>query len=182
MTSGVVVWITGLPSAGKSTFADHLRDALFARGESTCVLDGDAVRACLVPRPGYSAEERASFYETLAGLAALVARQGLVVLVPATANQRRFRERGRDLAPAFVEIWIDTPLGECAARDTKGLYGAARDGGAQEVPGADAAYEPPGHADVVASGGLDAEAVERAVAQILRVASGATQESQPNRD
>ncbi|HEY6106413.1 MAG TPA: adenylyl-sulfate kinase, partial [Anaeromyxobacteraceae bacterium] len=82
---GAVVWLTGLPASGKSTLAARLRERLEALGRMAVVLDGDAVREALVPRPGYSAEEREAFYQTLASLAGLLARQGLSVLVAATA-------------------------------------------------------------------------------------------------
>ncbi|HET6922420.1 MAG TPA: adenylyl-sulfate kinase, partial [Anaeromyxobacteraceae bacterium] len=72
---GTVIWITGLPASGKSTLAARLRERLEALGRPAVVLDGDAVREALVPRPGYSAEERDAFYRTLAGLAALLALQ-----------------------------------------------------------------------------------------------------------
>jgi adenylylsulfate kinase len=170
MSAGLVVFVTGLPSAGKSTFAERAFAALRKRGVPTCLLDGDAVRASLVPKPGYSARERGEFYETLAKLAALVAEQGLVVLVAATAHRREFRERARALAPAFIEVFLETPLEECKLRDTKGLYAAAEDGGAHDVPGADAAYEPPLAPDVRASGGEDGAAVDALVAHVLRAA------------
>ncbi len=170
MSAGVVAFITGLPSAGKSTFAERAFTALRERGVPTCLLDGDAVRASLVPEPGYSARERAEFYDTLAHLAALVAEQELVVLVAATAHRREFRERARALAPAFVEVFVDTPLDECKLRDTKGLYAAARDGRAHDVPGADSMYEPPLAPDVRASGGEDRAAVAALVEHVLRAA------------
>ena len=170
MSAGVVVFITGLPSAGKSTFAEHAFAALRERGVPTCLLDGDAVRASLVPQPGYSARERAEFYETLAKLAALVADQGLVALVAATAQRREFRESARSLAPAFVEVFVDTPLEECRLRDSKGLYAAAREGRAHDVPGADSPSEPPLAPDVRASGGEDRAAVAALVARVLRAA------------
>jgi len=166
MTAGVVVWITGLPSAGKSTFAERLRVALRALELDACVLDGDAVRDCLVPAPGYSADERADFYETLARLAALLAKQEMIVLVPATAHRRAFRQRARALAPRFLEVWVATPLADCQVRDTKGLYAGSRSGQALNVPGVDEEYEPPSNADVVARGGTDAEAVAEVVAQL----------------
>ena len=175
MTAAVVAWITGLPSSGKSTFAERAREALEARGVSACVLDGDAVRACLVPKVGYAPADRANFYLTLANLAALIARQGLLVLVPATANRREFRERARALAPAFVEIWVDTPLEECALRDTKGLYAAARAGTAHAVPGGDERYEPPANAEIIAHGGDDEEAVARLCTHVLRTVSESAQ-------
>ncbi|HEX5100476.1 MAG TPA: adenylyl-sulfate kinase [Polyangiaceae bacterium] len=160
MTSGAVVWITGLPSAGKSTFAALAVETLRERGVAAAVLDGDAVRASLVPAPGYDEAGRRSFYETLARLAALLATQGLVVLVPATANRRAFRERARELAPRYLEVLVDTPLAECAARDTKGLYAQSQSGEATQVPGAGAAYERPLTPDIVAGGGSDRSALE----------------------
>ena len=168
MKPGTVVWVSGLPSAGKSTFAEQALAALQARHVGACLLDGDAVRACLVPKLGFSPEDRAHFYETLANLSALLARQGLVVLVAATAHERAFRERARAVAPAFVEVWVDTPLEECALRDSKGLYAAARSGAAHDVPGADQTYEPPLEPEVVAHGGLDAAALARLVTLVQR--------------
>lgn len=179
MSTGTVAWITGLPSAGKSTFAERAFAAFREREAPACLLDGDAVRACLVPNLGFSPADRDHFYETLANLAALIAREGLVVLVAATAHKREFRERARALAPAFVEVWIDTPLEECALRDAKGLYAAARVGTAAEVPGTNVAYEPPAHAEIVAHGGHDAAAVEALVTHILRRAEDRAQSSRP---
>src|SRR5262249_17912043 len=72
---GAVVWMTGLPSSGKSTLAAALQAALGRAGRPACTLDGDAVRAAIVPSPGYTPEARDAFYATLARLAALVAGQ-----------------------------------------------------------------------------------------------------------
>lgn len=168
MKPGTVVWVSGLPSAGKSTFAEHALASFKAQAVGACLLDGDAVRACLVPKLGFLPEDRAHFYETLANLSALLARQGLVVLVAATAHARAFRERARAVAPAFVEVWVDTPLEECARRDTKGLYAAARSGAAHDVPGANETYEPPLAPDVVAHGGFDGAAIARLVTLLAR--------------
>lgn len=168
--AGAVVWVTGPPAAGKSTFARRLGARLEARGARVLVLDGDAVRAALVPHPGYSERERADFYASLAGLAALCARQGLVVLVPATAHRREFRAHARTLAPAFVEVFLDVPEHTCVLRDPKGLYAAARAGGAPRLPGAGVAYERPEAPDVVASGGWDRRALEHVEALVVRPA------------
>lgn len=166
--TGTVVLITGLPSSGKSSFAERAVRALREHGDAACVLDGDAVRACLVPKVGYSAEERGHFYGTLARLAALLAQQGLIVLVPATAHRAAYRDEARRLAPHFVEVWVNTPLEECARRDAKGLYARARAGVAETVPGAGEVYEPPSAADVIAHGGEDEHAVARLLAQLVR--------------
>jgi adenylylsulfate kinase len=167
MTAGVVVWVTGLPSSGKSTLAEDLLQVLRARGGLACLLDGDQVRESLRPSPGYSAAERADFYETLARLAALLARQKLVVIVAATAHRRAFRERARELAPAFLEVWVDTPPDVCAERDSKGLYAASQVGATRNLPGAGEVYEPPTHPDLVAHGGSDSDVIQRLVERLL---------------
>jgi adenylylsulfate kinase len=162
--SGCVVWLTGRPSSGKSTLARRLLEELRARGRPACALDGDDVRRALVPQPAYDDAARDAFYATLANLAALLAGQGLVVTVAATAHRKRYRERARGVAPRFIEVYVDTAPEEAARRDSKGLYAAARSGQVQDLPGANLAYEPPELADVRVSGGKDPEAVERILA------------------
>lgn len=162
--SGAVVWLTGLPSSGKSTLAARVADALRARGDAVCVLDGDAVRAALAPPLGYDDEARGHFYATLANLAALLAGQGLTVLVPATAHRRAYRARCREAVDRFVEVYVRADADTVRARDAKGLYAAQRGGAVAHLPGADAGYEPPERPDVDAAGGLD----DAAVAAVLR--------------
>ncbi len=159
--AGVVVWVTGLPSSGKSTLAARLRDRLSAAGRPCALLDGDAVRDALVPRPGYAAAERDAFYATLARLAAMLAGQGLAVVVAATAPRRDHRAEARRVAPRFVEVLVDVSEEECARRDPKGLWAQARAGAAPNLPGAGMPYERPEAPDVTARGGEDDVAVER---------------------
>jgi adenylylsulfate kinase len=153
--NGAVVWFTGLPSSGKSALCEEVARRLRAAGRPVVILDGDDIREVLVPAPGHSPAERDGFYETLARLAALIARQGLVVLVAATAHRRMYRERARALAPRFVEVFLDVDIAECARRDAKGLYAASREGRIRELPGLGVAYERPEAPDVLARGGFD---------------------------
>ena len=159
---GAVVWFTGLPSSGKTTLARAVEHRLALERISRCVLDGDEMRPVLAPRLGYSDEERSDFYATLARLAGALARQGLIVLVPATAHRREYRQYAREQAPHFLEVWLTTPLGECQLRDSKGLYASAAMGPGH-LPGIDIAYEEPERADVVAAGGEYALAIERII-------------------
>lgn len=157
-----MMWFTGLPSSGKSTLARDVRRALGRRRPSV-LLDSDALRAALAPSPGYSETARRNFYRTLAQLAALLAEQGVVVLVPATANRRAYRSLARRLAPRFIEVFVDTPLEEVRRRNTKGLYGRAR-----KLPGAGVPYEPPLRPHVRAAGGSSAEAVRACLRTLSR--------------
>jgi adenylylsulfate kinase len=161
--NGTVVWITGLPSSGKSALAERAWKRLCHDKTPSVLLDGDSVRAAMRPPPGYDDGARANFYETLGNLAAMLARQGLVVLVPATAHRRAFRERAREAAPRFVEVYVNATTETCAARDAKGLYAAVREGKVAGLPGVDVAYEPPEAPDVIALGGHDEEAVAKIV-------------------
>lgn len=158
--SGLVVWFTGLPSSGKTTLARETLRFLRAASEPCCLLDGDEVRECMYPRLGYGPESRADFYETLASLAALLSRQGLAVLVAATAHRRADRETARRLADdRWIEVFVDTPLDICEKRDAKGLYRRARAGEIENFPGVHEAYEPPGDdAWRVSSGDFASEA------------------------
>jgi adenylylsulfate kinase len=163
---GVVVWFTGRPASGKSTFAERVRTEALSRDWPACLLDGDAIRAALVPKPGYDPEARDDFYATLANLAALLAGQGLLVLVPATAHRQAFRERARAAAPDFLEVWVNVPEETVRARDPKGLYAASGAGQVDQLPGVDLAYEEPTRPDIVANGGRDDVAL-RALVELL---------------
>jgi adenylylsulfate kinase len=104
----------------------------------------------------------------LARLAALVSLQGVVAIVAATAPTREQRRHARELAPRFIEVFVDTPLDECTRRDVKGLYAAARRGRVSTLPGDGAAYESPTAPNVVAHGGDD----EAAIAKIVDLLNG----------
>lgn len=158
-SGGVVVWITGRPSSGKSSFAERLRMRFVHAKRPALLLDGDAVRATMKPPVGYDEQARQDFYETLANMAALFAAQGLVVIVPATAHRRVYRDHARKVAARYIEVYVHVPAERCAERDAKGLYAAVREGKVKDVPGADIPYEAPENPDVIALGGYDQEAI-----------------------
>lgn len=154
-----VVWFTGLPASGKSTLAERVRKHLADDdGRAVVLLDSDAVRDAL-GRTAYDPASRDAFYATLGRLAALLANQGLIVLVAATAPLRAQRDAARAIAPRFIEVWLDTPLADCEARDPKGLYAQAHGDPANQLPGLGVAYEPPVAPDVIADGGDDDVAI-----------------------
>ncbi len=150
---GVVVWFTGWPSSGKSTLARAVARRLAAENTHCVILDSDEVRHCF-PWLGYSEEDRGRVYESLTGLAGLLASQGHIVLVPATAPKRAVREEARKRLPRFVEVFVSTSREESAGRDPKGLYRDARIA---------FAYEPPLSPEVTTPGASD----EKGIAEVL---------------
>jgi adenylylsulfate kinase len=153
--TGFAVWITGLPASGKSTVTAALQKELALRGLKVAVLESDALRKVLTPRPRYDEEERNVFYGALAHVGQLLTEHGVSVIFDATANRRVYRDRARHAIARFLEVFVDCPLDVCISRDPKGIYRRGREGSAAGVPGMDAVYEPPDAPDVTVRG--DAE-------------------------
>lgn len=168
MRPGTIVWFTGLPASGKTTAARQLVTALHARGQQAVLLDGDEVRAAMVPSPGYDPAARDGFYSTLANLAGLVAQQGVIAVVAATAHLRRWRDAARAGVAQFVEVYVATPADECRRRDPKFLYRQSDLHGA--LPGSGVPYEPPLRPDVVAPNGADPATTAAVLAALLPTA------------
>jgi adenylyl-sulfate kinase len=168
--SAFTVWITGLPGSGKSTVAAALVRALARRGVDAVVLESDALRRIYTPEATYDQAERATFYATIRRLARVLARASVPTVVDATANLRAERDLARDELPRMVEVFVDTPLEVCEARDPKGLYRKARSGAISNLPGLQAPYEPPLTPELVVRGDReDPDAAgERIAAALLR--------------
>jgi bifunctional enzyme CysN/CysC len=149
-----VLWLTGLPGAGKSTIADALERRLHAMGLHTYVLDGDNVRSGLNKDLGFTPEDRAENVRRVAETARLLLDAGLIVIVALVSPFRADRAVARSLFAAgdFVEVWINTPAEVCADRDPKGLYAKAKAGTLPNMTGVGQVYEPPEHPDLVVDG------------------------------
>lgn len=147
---GVTVWFTGLSASGKSTVAALVEQALHRRGHYCCVLDGDNIRFGLNRDLGFSPHDRIENIRRIGEVARLFADAGAVVLSAFISPYRADRDRVRTMLPPgkFVEIFVDTPLDICEARDPKGLYRKARAGEISGFTGLDAPYEAPEHPEV----------------------------------
>ncbi|WCG83900.1 adenylyl-sulfate kinase [Pectobacterium sp. A5351] len=142
---GVVIWFTGLSGSGKSTLAGALEQALHARGVSTYLLDGDNVRHGLCRDLGFTDDDRRENIRRVGEVAKLMVDAGLVVLTAFISPHRAERKMVQDLLGEgqFIEVFVDTPLATCEARDPKGLYKKARAGELRNFTGIDSAYEAP---------------------------------------
>jgi adenylylsulfate kinase len=148
---GRTIWLTGLPSAGKTTIARALAARLAAVGRRVEVLDGDESRKVLTVGLGFSRADRDENVRRIGYVADLLSRNGVdvvcAVISPFRSTRDEVRARHLESTPAvpdrFLEIWVATPVEVCAERDVKGLYARQRAGEISGLTGVDDPYEPP---------------------------------------
>lgn len=140
-----VIWITGLSGSGKSTIAQALERELFNQGFFAQVLDGDNIRSGINRNLGFSLDDREENIRRIAEVAKLYLHSGIITICSFISPTRSIRGFAKDIIGAedFVEIYIDTPLEICEARDVKGLYAKARSGQIKGFTGIDSPYEAP---------------------------------------
>ena len=145
-----ILWFTGLSGAGKSTLANAVNTALFERGLSTYVLDGDNVRHGLCKDLGFSDSDREENIRRIGEVAKLFLDAGVIVLTAFVSPFRADRDKARGLVIAgdFIEIHCAADLSVCEERDTKGLYAKARAGEIKEFTGISSPYEAPEHPEL----------------------------------
>jgi adenylylsulfate kinase len=150
--AGATVWLTGLPSAGKTTIAHALAERLRAAGRRTEVLDGDEIREFLSAGLGFSREDRHTNVQRIGFVAELLARNGTLALVPVIApyadSREAVRKRHQARGTGYLEVHVATPLEVCAVRDVKGLYAKQAAGELTGLTGVDDPYEVPQDPDL----------------------------------
>jgi bifunctional enzyme CysN/CysC len=146
-TQGMTVWLTGLSGSGKSSVAAELERRLVASGRPAYLLDGDNLRHGLNADLGFSVDDRAENVRRVGEVAKLLADAGVVAIVslvsPYAADRQRVRGTHSESGLPFIEIFVDTPLEVCEARDPKGMYAKARAGEIANFTGIDDPYEAP---------------------------------------
>lgn len=165
-----VIWLTGLPSSGKSSIGQALIDEIPGPSE---LLDSDELRGVLTPRPTYDPSERDWFYDVVGFIAAMLSRHGVRVVVAATAPKRAHRDRARRRAGSFAEVHVACPVDVCKRRDPKGLWRRAASGSVRQLPGYDYPYEEPENPEVyVDSSVLSPSASAREIVRVLSLVRG----------
>ena len=163
---GVTVWLTGLPSSGKSTIARLLERKLKASNHKVELLDGDVVRTHLSKDLGFSKEDRDTNVKRIGFVAHLLTRNGVIALVSAVSPYREARDYNRRMIGSFVEVYVKTSVVECEKRDVKGLYKKARAGEIKGMTGVNDPYEEPERADLVCE--TEKETAETSAEKILK--------------
>ncbi|WP_430542825.1 adenylyl-sulfate kinase [Streptomyces iconiensis] len=150
--TGATVWLTGLPSAGKTTIATALAQRMAAEGHRVEVLDGDEIRTFLSAGLGFSRADRDANVQRVGFVAELLASHGVTVLVPVIApyadSREAVRKRHQAEGTGYLEVHIATPVDVCSARDVKGLYARQAAGELSGLTGVDDPYEVPEEPDL----------------------------------
>lgn len=120
-----VIWLTGIPSSGKSSIASSLQNKLQEFNISVEVLESDELRKNIHPNLSYAEKDREIFYNSIVYIAKLLVKNNINVIIAATANRRKYRERAREQFDNFLECHVKCPVKICIKRDQKGFYKAA---------------------------------------------------------
>ncbi|MEU3615096.1 adenylyl-sulfate kinase [Streptomyces sp. NPDC006872] len=144
---GATVWLTGLPSAGKTTIARFLGDRLRSEGHRVELLDGDEIRRFLSAGLGFSRADRNTDVQRIGLVSEVLARNGVLSVVPVIApyadSRAAVRLRHERSGTPYIEVHVATPVEVCSERDAKGLYARQAAGELTGLTGVDDPYEPP---------------------------------------
>jgi adenylylsulfate kinase len=147
---GFVVWMEGIPGAGKSTLSRAVASRLQAAGWDTEVLDGEQVRRLFSPELGFSRSDREMHSRRVSYVAQLLARHGIAVLVALITPYETSRQAARsEVGARFAEIWLQCPIEVCRKRDPEAIYRRTALGDVSRVTGIDDPFEQPMSADLV---------------------------------
>jgi adenylylsulfate kinase len=164
-TRGLTVWLTGLPSAGKTTLGRNVAEQLLREGEPVELLDGDVLRSKIGRDLGFSRQDREDNLRRICFVADLLARNGVNVVVAAISPYSSLRREFRKQLSPFLEVFVNAPLLVCEQRDIKGLYRRGRNGEIKGLTGVDDVYERPFAPEVECR--TDLETIEESVGKIL---------------
>jgi bifunctional enzyme CysN/CysC len=162
-----VIWLTGLSGSGKSTIANALEKRLFAQGMHSYVLDGDNLRMGLNMDLGFTPTDRAENVRRVSEVAKIMVDAGLIVVSALVSPFEVDRQRAKSIFEdgEFIEVFVDTPVNVCRARDSKGLYKKSAAGEIPNFTGVGQDYEPPLSPTLVVDGTAP---IDEIVEKILR--------------
>ena len=152
-----LIWLTGLSGSGKSTIANALEKRLHALGMHAYVLDGDNLRMGLNVDLGFTPEDRAENVRRVSEVGKLMIDAGLIVITALVSPFEVDRQRARSIFDEgdFIEVFVDTSVDVCIARDPKGLYKKASQGQIPNFTGVGQDYERPTKPELTLNGQED---------------------------
>jgi len=163
----LVIWLTGLSGAGKTTLAQHLEMELYKQGFLTQLLDGDNVRAGINSNLYFTEEDRLENIRRIAEVSKLLIHSGVITLNSFISPTKEIRDMAKEIIGKenFFEIYVNAPIEVCEQRDVKGLYQKARRGEIKNFTGIDSPFEQPIDCDLEIK--TDVLSIEESVELIL---------------
>ncbi|MCF7514997.1 adenylyl-sulfate kinase [Pseudoalteromonas sp. L23] len=117
----MIIWVTGLPGSGKTTFASELSKMLKNNGVTPVTLDGDELRQAL-NNFSYDSTDRLALAKTYSKLAKLMSDQGHVVIVATVSLFNEVQLWNRKNNNCYIEVLISPSFDTLKGRNQKGLY------------------------------------------------------------
>ena len=162
----MVIWLTGLSGAGKTTIAKQIFELVKPHKPETILVDGDIIRELFGNDLGFSEKDRIIQINRIQRLSLFLSDQGFCVIVAALYSNPELLKWNRESLPYYFEIYVDTPFDVIKQRDSKGLYSKASKGSIDNVVGLDIPWHKPTHSDLtVVSDGVDPTQLAREVIQ-----------------
>jgi adenylylsulfate kinase-like enzyme len=138
----MVIWLTGLPGAGKTTIAKLLLVKLRAQHQQALLLDGDALREALQQHT-YDIDSRKQLTLTYARLGKMHSEQGSIAICATVSMFDSVREWNAENIENYFEVYIKVSDDVLRQRNQKNLYSSATSGEMSNVHGFDLAIEEP---------------------------------------
>jgi adenylylsulfate kinase len=145
-----VIWLTGLPSSGKTTIASALKPKLDKLGIRSQILDGDVMRKELSPNLGFTRQDRYEHVKKVIYICKILSNNGIVSIVSIVSPDKEIRAYVRNQLGNLLEVYVKCSLETCIKRDCKGLYRKALNGEMTNLIGLQDPYEEPFNPEVIA--------------------------------
>lgn len=163
----MLIWITGISGAGKTTIARCLYERLKQKYPNLVYLDGDEFRKAMGGDLGYTLEDRDKNAVRMTGLCKLLYSQGIHVICGANLTSQRFRDWCRENIPGYFEVYLEAPLNVLMRRDKKGIYAERLVGKGDPVVGFDISYDAPNHPDLIIDNSTDRDSFNEIADRII---------------
>jgi len=142
----VIIWITGISGAGKTTVSQVLHKHYVDRANNVVLLDGDQLRTVFGEKgrsDGYSRSDRLSLALKYSRLCKLLSNQNVDVIIATISMFKEVYAWNRENLKNYFEVYLKVPQEVVIDRDAKGLYKKYLSGRSTNVAGFDLAVDEP---------------------------------------
>lgn len=140
-SNGLVIWITGLSGAGKTTLAKAIKEKFTELNQQLILLDGDEMRKVFQNDNesvmNYSNEERKNLALKYSKICQILSRQNFNVAIATISMFSEVYEWNRNNIENYFEVFLDVPMSELRTRDQKKIYSSFEKGEIDNVMGLD---------------------------------------------